>query len=66
MFGVGPEVDLEVLRPLASHSLLLLLILPNQLTKDKNPYRDAIFNCKGHRSTAKVHKNPKDKGQHSK
>lgn len=63
MLGVGPEIDPDILRPLACHSLLLLLILPNQLTKDKNPYRDAIFGCKGQRSTAKVHKKAEGNSQ---
>lgn len=53
IFGVGPDSDLDALRPLASHSLLLLLILSNQLTKDRNPYREIMFNCRGQSSTLK-------------
>ena len=53
IFGVGPDSDLDALRPLASHSLLLLLILSNQLTKDRNPYRDILFNCKGQSAALK-------------
>ena len=56
MFGVGSENDPELLRPLANHSLLLTLILTNQMTKDRNPYREVIFNCKGHRSETKQDK----------
>ena len=59
IFGVGPDIDPEILRPLANHSLLLLLILPNQLTRDTNPYREVMFNCKGQRSFAKDRKNHK-------
>ena len=62
MFGGGDDLDPDVLRPLANHSLLLLLVLPNQLTKDANKYRGAMFSCKGQKSSVK-NQSSKDKGQ---
>jgi len=40
------SISLDELHPLASHSLLLLLIYTFHYTKDKNVYRDAVFLCK--------------------
>ncbi|XP_065063969.1 dymeclin-like isoform X2 [Rhopilema esculentum] len=60
MFGGGDDLDPDVLRPLANHSLLLLLILPNQLTKDANKYRGAMFSCEGQKSSVK-NQSSKDK-----
>lgn len=39
------------LSPLSSHSLLLLLVFSFQFTKEHNPYRAAVFQCKPGRKT---------------
>uniref|UniRef100_A0A6M2DDL9 Dymeclin n=1 Tax=Xenopsylla cheopis TaxID=163159 RepID=A0A6M2DDL9_XENCH len=44
----SPEALAENFRettPLANHSLLLLLVLTNHCTTQKNVYRDCLFNC---------------------
>lgn len=42
----GGSGTIFVLNPLASHSLLLLLLLTFQCSKDGNPYGHALFLCK--------------------
>jgi len=36
----------DALHPLANHSVLLLLVLSFHFTKDVNPYRNALFQCR--------------------
>ena len=48
MFGTGNKQvaqTVDTLNPLASHSLLLLLVYSFHFTKDNNAYRDAVFSC---------------------
>lgn len=44
-YGIPEEDETEAMPPLAKHSLLLLNVLTNHYTSDKNPYREAIVSC---------------------
>lgn len=48
-YGAQEEDDTETMPLLAKHSLLLLNVLTNYYTSDKNPYREAIVSCQDSR-----------------
>ena len=54
MLGGGSaksKTKVNELNPLASHSLLLLVVMVFHFTKENNKYRDALFRCKPGKKT---------------
>ena len=60
MFGGSSNKQIaekiDEMNPLASHSLLLLLVFSFHFTKEKNPYREAVFSCQPGSKTERMYR----------